>query len=134
MRYVVVAALIIGLDCYDAIMIKDNHIAFSGSITNAIQTVKSKVGHMVKIEVEIETEDQLHEAIEAGADVIMYDNCPPSVVEKFVQLTPNHIITEASGGISLDNLADYRNSKVDYISLGMLTHSYKSLDISLNVK
>ncbi|MFC0270143.1 carboxylating nicotinate-nucleotide diphosphorylase [Metabacillus herbersteinensis] len=119
---------------YDAIMIKDNHIAFSGSITNAVQTVKNKVGHMVKIEVEIETEDQLLEAIEAGADVIMYDNCPPSIVEKFVQLTPDHIITEASGGISLNNLADFRNTKVDYISLGMLTHSYKSLDISLNVK
>lgn len=119
---------------YDGVMIKDNHIAFAGSILNAVKEVKSKTGHMVKIEVEIETEKQLLEAIEAGADVIMFDNRSPEEVTKFSELTPNHIITEASGGIGLHNLADYRNTNVDYISLGMLTHSYKSLDISLNVK
>lgn len=119
---------------YDGVMIKDNHIAFSGSIEKAVRQVKVKTGHMVKIEVEIETEAELYEAIEAGADVIMFDNRKPEEVEKFVKITPEHIITEASGGISLHNLAEYRNTKVDYISLGFLTHSYKSLDISLNVK
>jgi nicotinate-nucleotide pyrophosphorylase (carboxylating) len=119
---------------YDGVMIKDNHIAFAGSILNAVKEVRAKTGHMVKIEVEIETEEQLLEAIEAGADVIMFDNRSPEEVAKFAELTPKHIITEASGGIGLHNLADYRDTKVDYISLGMLTHSYKSLDISLNVK
>jgi nicotinate-nucleotide pyrophosphorylase (carboxylating) len=89
---------------------------------------------MVKIEVEVETEKQLLEAIDANADVIMFDNRSPEEVARFAKLTPKHIITEASGGIGLHNLADYRNTNVDYISLGMLTHSYKSLDISLNVK
>ncbi|MGM0874409.1 MAG: carboxylating nicotinate-nucleotide diphosphorylase [Bacillota bacterium] len=119
---------------YDGVMIKDNHIAFAGSITNAVNTVRAKIGHMVKIEVEIETEKQLLEAIDANADVIMFDNRSPEEVARFAELTPKHIITEASGGIGLHNLADYRDTNVDYISLGMLTHSYKSLDISLNVK
>jgi nicotinate-nucleotide pyrophosphorylase (carboxylating) len=119
---------------YDGVMIKDNHIAFAGSILNAVNKVKASTGHMVKVEVEIETENQLLEAIEAGADVIMFDNRSKEEVAKFAELTPKHIITEASGGIGLHNLADYRHTKVDYISLGMLTHSYRSLDISLNVK
>lgn len=119
---------------YDGVMIKDNHIAFAGSILNAVNEVKAKTGHMVKIEVEIETEKQLLEAIEAGADVIMFDNRTAEEVTKFTEITPSHIVTEASGGINLQNLADYKNTNVNYISLGMLTHSYKSLDISLNVK
>jgi nicotinate-nucleotide pyrophosphorylase (carboxylating) len=119
---------------YDGVMIKDNHIAFAGSILKAVKKVRDKTGHMVKIEVEIENEKQLLEAIEAGADVIMFDNRSPEEVAKFAELTPKHIITEASGGIGMHNLADYRDTNVDYISLGMLTHSYKSLDISLNVK
>ncbi|WP_338789002.1 carboxylating nicotinate-nucleotide diphosphorylase [Metabacillus sp. FJAT-53654] len=119
---------------YDGVMIKDNHIAFAGSILKAVKEVRAKTGHMVKIEVEIENEKQLLEAIEAGADVIMFDNRSPEEVAKFAELTPKHIVTEASGGIGMHNLADYRNTNVDYISLGMLTHSYKSLDISLNVK
>ncbi|OAS84941.1 MULTISPECIES: carboxylating nicotinate-nucleotide diphosphorylase [Metabacillus] len=119
---------------YDGVMIKDNHIAFAGSILKAVKEVRAKTGHMVKIEVEIENEKQLLEAIEAGADVIMFDNRSPEEVAIFAELTPKHIVTEASGGIGMHNLADYRNTNVDYISLGMLTHSYKSLDISLNVK
>jgi nicotinate-nucleotide pyrophosphorylase (carboxylating) len=119
---------------YDGVMIKDNHIAFAGSILKAVKEVRAKTGHMVKIEVEIENEKQLLEAIEAGADVIMFDNRSPEEVAKFAELTPKHIVTEASGGIGMHNLADYRDTNVDYISLGMLTHSYKSLDISLNVK
>lgn len=119
---------------YDGVMIKDNHIAFSGSIKNAVNKVRESTGHMIKIEVEIETEEQLQEAIDAGADVIMFDNRSPEEVARFAEITPKHIITEASGGIGLHNLADYRHTNVDYISLGMLTHSYRSLDISLNVK
>ncbi|MGQ4665755.1 carboxylating nicotinate-nucleotide diphosphorylase [Metabacillus halosaccharovorans] len=119
---------------YDGVMIKDNHIAFAGSISNAVKKVRKQTGHMVKIEVEIETEEQLHEAIDTRADVIMFDNLSPEEVARFVEITPKSIITEASGGIGFHNLADYRNTNVDYISLGMLTHSYQSLDISLNVK
>ena len=119
---------------YDGVMIKDNHIAFAGSITNAVKKVRNQTGHMVKIEVEIETEAQLLEAIEAKADIIMFDNRSPEEVTHFVEITPKSIITEASGGIGLHNLADYSETNVDYISLGMLTHSYQSLDISLNVK
>jgi nicotinate-nucleotide pyrophosphorylase (carboxylating) len=119
---------------YDGIMIKDNHIAACGSIREAVAKVRSAAGHMVKIEVEIEDEEQLREAIEAGADVIMFDNCPPDTVRKFAALTPPHIVTEASGGITPDSLPSFRGTGVDCISLGFLTHSVQSLDISLDVK
>lgn len=119
---------------YDGVMIKDNHITACGSITAAVQKAKSQLGHMVKIEVETETEEEVIEAIEAGADVIMFDNRSPDEVRHFNKIVPNHIITEASGGIQLENLSDYRNTGVDYISLGFLTHSVSAFDISLNVE
>ncbi|WP_243290683.1 carboxylating nicotinate-nucleotide diphosphorylase [Bacillus sp. FJAT-47783] len=122
------------LGLYDGVMIKDNHIAFCGSITKAVQMVREQIGHMVKIEVEIESKEQLEEAIRVNADIIMFDNRTPEEILKFVEMTPSHIVTEASGGIGFHNLAKYRNTKVDYISLGCITHSVKSLDISLNVK
>ncbi|MBM6619730.1 carboxylating nicotinate-nucleotide diphosphorylase [Bacillus suaedaesalsae] len=115
---------------YDGVMIKDNHISFSGGITNAVKAVKEKVGHMVKIEVETETKEEVLEAIEVGADVIMFDNRTPSEVSEFVKLVPKHIVTEASGGITIEQLREYGKTGVDFISLGMLTHSYKALDIS----
>ncbi|MCI3983740.1 carboxylating nicotinate-nucleotide diphosphorylase [Bacillus vallismortis] len=118
---------------YDGIMIKDNHIAACGSITEACQKARRAAGHMVKIEVEIETEEQLREAIDAGADVIMFDNCPPETVRHFATLTPDHIKIEASGGITLETLPAFKGTGVDYISLGFLTHSVKSLDISMDV-
>lgn len=115
---------------HDGIMIKDNHIAFCGSITEAVKRAKSYAGHMVKIEVETESAEQVEEAVAAGADVIMFDNQSPKGVRKLVPLVPDHIWTEASGGISIDNLAGYRNSGVNGISIGALTHSVCSLDIS----
>jgi nicotinate-nucleotide pyrophosphorylase (carboxylating) len=115
---------------YDGVMIKDNHIAFSGSITDAVRAVRNQVGHMVKIEVETESKEAVVEAVEAGADVIMFDNRTPNEVQEFIKLVPKHIITEASGGITIDQLHEYGKTGVDYISLGMLTHSYKALDIS----
>jgi len=121
------------LGLYDGVMIKDNHIAFAGSITKAVQAVRAKLGHMVKIEVETETRDQVLEAIEARADIIMFDNRSPKEVSEFVKLVPETIATEASGGIMLETLGDYRHTGVDYISLGMLTHSVSALDISFNV-
>ncbi|AST92721.1 nicotinate-nucleotide diphosphorylase (carboxylating) [Sutcliffiella cohnii] len=118
---------------YDGVMIKDNHIEFCGGITNAVQTVRNHVGHMVKIEVETETREQVLEAVEAGADVIMFDNRSPKEILEFKKLVPPHIVTEASGGISLENLAQYGETGVDIISLGFLTHSARALDISFNV-
>ena len=118
---------------YDGVMIKDNHIAFAGSISKAVAKVRKKAGHMVKIEVETETEEQVLEAVHAGADVIMFDNRSPDEIKEFIKLVPPTIITEASGGIQLSNIADYRDTGVDYISLGYLTHSYKALDISVKV-
>lgn len=119
---------------YDGVMIKDNHISYCGSITKAVERVRESVGHMVNIEVETETRDEVLEAVEANADVIMFDNCKPEEVREFAKLVPPQIITEASGGINLSNLASYANTGVRYISLGALTHSVIALDISLQVK
>ena len=118
---------------YDAVMIKDNHISFAGSISNAVEAVRSNLGHMVKVEVEIETKDQLLEAIALRVDCIMFDNRPPEQIQEWIGCVPEGISTEASGGITLDNLHSYRDCGVDYISLGFLTHSVKSLDISAKV-
>ncbi|WP_172195706.1 carboxylating nicotinate-nucleotide diphosphorylase [Saccharibacillus qingshengii] len=118
---------------YDGIMIKDNHIAAEGSIAAAVAKAQARHGHMVKIEVEIEDEEQLQEAIAAGADIIMFDNCDPDTVTRFARITPPSIITEASGGIDLNTLHTYRDSGVHYISLGFLTHSAASLDISMDI-
>jgi nicotinate-nucleotide pyrophosphorylase (carboxylating) len=118
---------------YDGVMIKDNHISFAGSISNAVEAVRKNAGHMVKVEVEVETEEQVIEAVNAGADIIMFDNRTPAEIMDLIKLVPSTIITEASGGIQLTNIADYRETGVDYISLGYLTHSYKALDISVKV-
>lgn len=119
---------------YDCVMLKDNHISFAGSITKAVQTVRSRIGHTTKIEVEIETRSQLIEAIKAGADIIMFDNRTPAEIKEWLPLVPAHITTEASGGIHYDNIKDYAASGIDWISLGALTHSVKALDISALVQ
>jgi nicotinate-nucleotide pyrophosphorylase (carboxylating) len=118
---------------YDGVMIKDNHISFAGSISKAVAMVRKQAGHMVKVEVETETMEQVNEAVHAGADVIMFDNRSPEEIKELIQLVPAGIITEASGGIQLNNLAEYHDTGVHYISLGFLTHSYKALDISVKV-
>lgn len=118
---------------YDAVMIKDNHISFAGGITKAVDEVRNKIGHMVKIEVETEAKDQVLEAVEANVDCIMFDNRSPEEIKELIQLVPSGIATEASGGISLETLPGYRDTGVDYISLGFLTHTVKALDISVKV-
>ncbi len=115
---------------YDAIMLKDNHIAFAGSITKAIESARAKIGHTIKIEVEIETKAQLDEAVAAGADIIMFDNRTPAEIRDWLPSIPSHIATEASGGITLENLKAYAQSGVQWISLGALTHSVQAFDIS----
>lgn len=119
---------------YDGVMLKDNHIAFSGGITAAISSVHAKLGHMVKIEVETETAQQVTEAVQAGADIIMFDNRTPEEINQLVKLVPDHIITEASGNITPENIARFKGCGVNYISLGSLTHSVNALDISFNSK
>lgn len=118
---------------YDAVMIKDNHISFAGSITKAVEKARSELGHMVKVEVETETKDQVIEAVAAKADVIMFDNRTPEEIKAWIGLVPAEIKTEASGGINFDNLASYSDTGVDVISLGFLTHTVKALDISVKV-
>lgn len=118
-----------GLD--DGVMIKDNHIAFCGSIEKAVDLARASLGPMIKIEVETESEDEVEAAVASVCDIIMFDNQPPEVVKAWNQLVPDTILTEASGNISLDNIASYQDTGVDFISLGCLTHSVTSLDISL---
>ncbi|HLR11680.1 MAG TPA: carboxylating nicotinate-nucleotide diphosphorylase [Sporosarcina sp.] len=119
---------------YDGIMIKDNHIDFCGSITKAVERVRKSVGHMVKIEVETESAEQVKEAVVAGVDIIMFDNRSPEEIKELLALVPPTIITEASGGITLEQLEAYGTTGVDYISLGCLTHAYQALDISAIVQ
>lgn len=118
-----------GLD--DGIMLKDNHIAFAGGITAAIAKVRQHNGHMIKIEVEVESLPQFKEAVAAQPDVIMLDNLAPDQIQTYLPYNQG-IVTEASGGISPANLATFKGCGVDYISLGYLTHSVQALDISFN--
>lgn len=118
---------------YDAVMLKDNHIAAAGSIAEAVRKVRASLGHMVMIEVEVESEEQLMEAINARPDTIMFDNQTPDTIKRWAQLVPEPIRTEASGGIDLEKLSQYRDSGVDVISIGALTHSVSNIDISMNL-
>jgi nicotinate-nucleotide pyrophosphorylase (carboxylating) len=124
-----------GLD--DGVLIKDNHIALAGGITEAITMAKIKVGHLHKIEVEIGNWAQLREAVEAGADIVMLDNQTPEEAAKLVemsrQLNPN-VLIEASGGMDLDRVRSFAEAGVDLISVGRLTHSAKAVDISFKIQ
>jgi nicotinate-nucleotide pyrophosphorylase (carboxylating) len=119
---------------YDAVMLKENHLACFNSITEAVKRSRQVISHLTKIEVEIETREQLREAIEVGVDVIMFDNLTPDVISDWIKDVPSTIITEASGNITLANIATYRDCGVDFISMGALTHSTEALDISLLIK
>ncbi len=125
----------LGLD--DGVLIKDNHIAIAGGITEAVGATKQKVGHLHKIEVEIANWAQLREAIEAGADIVMLDNQSPDEAAKLVemarQMNPN-VLLEASGGMNLDTVRLYAEAGVDLISVGRITHSAKAVDISFKIK
>lgn len=124
-----------GLD--DGVLIKDNHIALAGGITEAVTMAKIKVGHLHKIEVEISNWAQLREAIEAGADIIMLDNQTPEEAQKLVEmsrsLNPN-VLLEASGGMDLDRVRSFAEAGVDLISVGKLTHSARAMDISFKIQ
>jgi nicotinate-nucleotide pyrophosphorylase (carboxylating) len=114
----------------DGIMIKDNHIAAAGSITQAVKIARKHAGLMVKIEVECETEEQVKEAVEAGADIIMLDNQTPESAADLCAIIPDNIIIELSGGMAPETVGNYKNCGAHYISMGSITHSVSALDIS----
>jgi len=115
----------------DAAMLKDNHIDAYGGITNAVNALRAKAGHMLKIEVETRNFDELNEALAVGADVIMLDNMSCEDMKKAVELTAGKAKLEASGNVTLDNIGDIARTGVDIISLGALTHSVTAFDISM---
>lgn len=123
-----------GLD--DAVLIKDNHIAFAGSITHAVRSAREHVGHLVKIEVEVDKLDQLRELLampaRAGADAVLLDNMGPDLLREAVTLVDGRLITEASGRVTPEKAAALAAAGVDLISAGWLTHSAAVLDIGLD--
>ncbi len=118
----------------DGAMLKDNHIDAGGGIAKTVETLRGKLGHMVKIEVETRDLDEVREAVEAGADIIMLDNMSNDAMREAVQIIGGRAKTEASGGITLENLAEVAKTGVDIISLGALTHSVHAFDISMKMK
>jgi nicotinate-nucleotide pyrophosphorylase (carboxylating) len=119
---------------YDMVMIKDNHIALAGSITEAVNQIKKKVSPMVKIEVEVSSFEQLEEALKNPVDVIMLDNMSATDVKKAVKLINKSKLVEVSGNITIENIRDYALAGPDFISTGAVIHSAKWLDISLKFK
>jgi len=120
---------------YDMVMLKDNHLDYAGGIKEAIQKTREYLSTnnlMRKIEIEVRNFDELNEVITlGGVDRIMLDNFTPSDLEIAVKIIPEHLETEASGGITIDNVLDYARTGVQFISIGALTHSARSLDLSL---
>jgi nicotinate-nucleotide pyrophosphorylase (carboxylating) len=117
---------------YDAVLIKDNHIVVAGGIGPAIERARTHAGHMVKIEVEVETLEQLAEALSHDIDAVLLDNMGPDRLREAVRMVAGRAITEASGGISLDTVRAVAETGVDLISSGALTHSAPVLDIGLD--
>jgi len=122
------------LGLHDMAMIKDNHIEVAGGITAAVKAVRASVDHGIKIEVETTTIEQVQEAIDAKADVIMLDNMDLETMRKGVQLIAGRAKVEASGNITLERLRDVAATGVDYISIGALTHSVSAMDISQRIE
>lgn len=117
----------------DCAMIKDNHIDACGSITKAVKTLRSKIGHTIKIEVETRTLSDVKEALQCGADIIMLDNMDCDTMKQAVELVDGKVPLEASGGITEKTLRAVAETGVDIISIGALTHSVKAFDISLKI-
>jgi nicotinate-nucleotide pyrophosphorylase (carboxylating) len=116
---------------YDAVLVKDNHIAASGGLSNALGRLRTRIGHLVKIEVEVDTIDQLGEALAFPIDAVLLDNMDVAMLKEAVRLVAGRVKTEASGGVSLETVREIALSGVDLISVGALTHSATSLDLSL---
>ncbi len=119
---------------YDAVMIKDNHIAAAGGIAPALAAAKSVLGHMVKVEIEIDRLDQLEQALAGGADVILLDNMSTDDMKQAVAANNGRAVLEASGSVTIDTVRAIAETGVDIISSGWITHSAPSLDVGLDFK
>ncbi len=120
-----------GLD--DAVLIKDNHIAVAGGLAPAVERARRHVGHMVKIEVEVDSLEQLREALALGVDAVLLDNMPVETLREAVKLAKGKALTEASGGITPKTAPAIAATGVDLLSVGWLTHSSPALDVALDV-
>ncbi|MCE9507231.1 MAG: carboxylating nicotinate-nucleotide diphosphorylase [Alphaproteobacteria bacterium] len=122
----------LGLD--DAILIKDNHIAIAGGVAIALRRAKENAGHMVKIEIEVDTLEQLKEVLEEGADVVMLDNMSLEDMTAAVKMVNGRALVEASGGVTLERIPKIAATGVDMISTGALTHSAPNFDVGLDFR
>lgn len=120
-----------GLD--DSVIIKDNHIALAGGVKPAVERVRATIGHTVKVELEVDTLDQLAEGLAVGVDVVMLDNMNPEQLRTAVEMSDGDTVVEASGGITLDTAAEVAATGVDLMAVGALTHSASSVDLSMEV-
>jgi nicotinate-nucleotide pyrophosphorylase (carboxylating) len=119
-----------GLD--DAVLVKDNHIAAAGGIEKTVAGLKSRLGHMVQLEIEVDTLEQLEKLLDLGFDTILLDNMSPEMLRKAVQMSRGRAVYEASGGVSLESVRAIAETGVDFISSGAITHSAVNLDIGLD--
>ncbi|MGD8441634.1 MAG: carboxylating nicotinate-nucleotide diphosphorylase [Holophagae bacterium] len=120
-----------GLD--DSVIIKDNHIALAGGVQPAVERVRAAIGHTVKVELEVDTLDQLAEGLEVGVDVVMLDNMTVEQLCQAIEMADGRTVIEASGGITLDSAAAIAATGVDLMAIGALTHSARSVDLSMEV-
>ena len=120
-----------GLD--DAVLIKDNHLALAGSIRAAVAAVRARTGHMVKVEIEVDTLEQLREALDEPIDAVLLDNMTPAELAQAVAMTAGRVLLEASGGVSAGTVVEIARTGVDLISVGALTHSAAALDVGLDL-
>lgn len=121
-----------GLD--DAILIKDNHIAVAGGVKAVLQRARAHAGHLVKIEIEVDTLDQLREVLATGlADVVMLDNMDIPTLREAVAITDRRVVLEVSGGVTLASIGEIAKTGVDYVSAGALTHSAPNFDVALDI-
>ncbi len=121
-----------GLD--DAVLIKDNHIAVAGGIAPALRAAKASAGHLVKIEIEVDSLEQLDEVLGEGADAVLLDNMTPDMMAEAVRRIGGRMIAEASGGVTLESVKAIAESGVDLISTGWITHSAPVLDLGLDIE
>jgi nicotinate-nucleotide pyrophosphorylase (carboxylating) len=117
---------------YDAVMIKDNHIVASGGITGALRAAKAAIGHTVKIQIEVDTLNQLQEVLAEGADIVLLDNMSPDQLREAVAMAKGQLILEASGNITVDTVRAVAETGIDVISSGWITHSAPNLDLGLD--
>jgi nicotinate-nucleotide pyrophosphorylase (carboxylating) len=121
-----------GLD--ESVLVKDNHLALTGSIRAAVAAVRAQIGHTVKVEVEVDTLEQLRAALDEPIDAVLLDNMTPAQLREAVELVSGRVLTEASGGVTPETIGAIARSGVDLISVGWLTHSAPALDLGLDVE